>query len=141
MPCAAALDRPRRPSVDFPQSFLRFERFAVFRAALVGAAITLGCCAVPIVHFIIGPPSPLIGGYMAGARIACTQGQAMLIGLLMAVFLLLPAVVVVMGIALFAELSANFVLGVVGVAVLWVFAGGTVGAALGGASARRSAIG
>ena len=113
----------------------------MFRAALVGAAITLGCCAVPIVHFIIGPPSPLIGGYMAGARIACTQGQAMLIGLLMAVFLLLPAVVVVMGIALFAELSANFVLGVVGVAVLWVFAGGTVGAALGGASARRSAIG
>ena len=111
----------------------------MFRAALVGAAVTLGCILVPIVHFITGVPSPLIGGYMAGVRSACTQGQAMVIGLLMAVLLLLPAVVAAMGIARFADLSANFVLMVAGVAVLWIFAGGTVGAALGGASARRSA--
>ena len=78
---------------------------------------------------------------MAGTRSACTQGQAVLIGLLMAVLMLLPAVVAAMGIALFAELPANFVLGVVGVVVLWMFAGATVGAALGGASARRSAAG
>ena len=113
----------------------------MFRAALVGAAITLGCILVPVVHFLTAVPSPLIGGYMAGVRCACTQGQAVLIGLLMAVFLLLPAVIAVMGIALFAELPANFVLVVAGVAVLWVFAGGTVGAALGGVSARRSATG
>jgi hypothetical protein len=105
----------------------------------VGAAVTLGCILVPIVHFITGIPSPLIGGYMAGVRSACTQGQAVVIGFLMAVLLLLPAVVAAMGIALFADLSANFVLMVAGVAVLWIFAGGTVGAALGGASARRSA--
>ncbi|MDE2837804.1 MAG: hypothetical protein OXL97_09935 [Chloroflexota bacterium] len=113
----------------------------MFRAALVGAAVTLGCILVPIVHFVTGVPSPLIGGYIAGARCACTQGQAVLIGLLMAALLLVPAAIAVMGIALFADLSANFVLLVVAVAVLWVFAGGTVGAALGGASARRSAIG
>lgn len=113
----------------------------MFRTALVGAAITLGCILVPIVHFVTAIPSPLIGGYMAGARSACSQGQAVLIGLLMAVLLLLPAAIAGMGIALFAGLSLSFVLVVVGVAVLWVFAGGTVGAALGGASARRSAIG
>ncbi len=111
----------------------------MFRAALVGAAVTLGCVLVPILHFITGIPSPLIGGYMAGVRSACTQGQALLIGLLMAVLLLFPAVVAVMGIALFADLSMNFVMVVTGGAVLWIFAGGTVGAALGGASARRSA--
>ena len=113
----------------------------MFRAALVGAAITLGCIVVPIVHFLTAIPSPFIGGYMAGARSACTQGQAVLIGLLMAGLLLLPAAIAVMGIALFASLSLSFVLVVVGVAVLWIFAGGTVGAALGGASARRSATG
>lgn len=113
----------------------------MFRAALVGAAVTLGCILVPIVHFVTAVPSPLIGGYMAGARSACTQGQAVLIGLLMAILLLLPAVIAVMGVALFAELPANFVLVVTGGAVSWIFAGGTVGAALGGASARRSAIG
>ena len=111
----------------------------MLKAALVGAAITLGCILIPIVHFVTAVPSPLIGGYMAGTRSACTQGQALLIGLLMAVLLLFPAVIAVMGVALFAQLSANFVLVVVGAAVLWVFAGGTVGAALGGASARRSA--
>ena len=113
----------------------------MFRAALVGAAITLGCIVVPIVHFLTAIPSPFIGGYMAGARSACTQGQAVLIGLLMAGLLLLPAAIAVMGIALFASLSLSFVLVVVGMAVLWIFAGGTVGAALGGASARRSAAG
>ena len=66
----SALSVRRLPAI-LPAS----ERSFVFRAALVGAAITLGCCAVPIVHFIIGPPSPLIGGYMAGARIACTQDR------------------------------------------------------------------
>ena len=120
--------------------FLRLREVpAVFKAALVGAAVTLGCILIPIVHFVTAVPSPLIGGYMAGTRSACTQGQALLIGLLMAVLLLLPAAVAVMGVALFAQLSAGFVLVVVGAAVLWVFAGGTVGAALGGASARRSA--
>ena len=113
----------------------------MFRTALVGAAVILGCCAVPVLHFIIGPPSPLIGGYIAGARSACTQGQALLIGLLMAVLLLLPAAIAAMGIALFAGFSPNFVLMVAAAAVLWIFAGGTVGAALGGASARRSATG
>ena len=113
----------------------------MFRAALVGAAVTLGCIVVPIVHFLTAIPSPFIGGYMAGARSACTQGQAVVVGLLMAVLLLLPAAIAVMGIALFASLSPSFVLVVVGTAVLWIFAGGTIGAALGGASARRSATG
>ena len=113
----------------------------MFRAALVGAAVTLGCILVPIVHFVTGIPSPLIGGYMAGARCACTQGQAVLIGLLMAVFLALPAAVAVLGLALFADLSLSFVAVLTAGVVLWIFAGGTVGAALGGASARRSAVG
>ncbi|MCY4583731.1 MAG: hypothetical protein OXE50_13200 [Chloroflexi bacterium] len=113
----------------------------MFRAALVGAAVTLGCIIVPIVHFVTAIPSPLIGGYMAGARSACTQGQAVLIGLLMAVFLTIPAAVAVLGVALFADLSLSFVATFTAGVVFWVFAGGTVGAALGGASARRSAIG
>ena len=111
----------------------------MFKAALVGAAVALGCILVPIVHFVTALPSPLIGGYVAGARCACTQGQAVLIGLLMAALLLFPAAVAVTGIALFVGLPANFMLAVAGAVVLWIFAGGTVGAALGGASARRSA--
>ena len=78
---------------------------------------------------------------MAGVRCACTQGQALLIGLLMAGLLLLPAAVAAMGVALFASLSWSVVLLLGGGALFWIFAGGTVGAALGGATARRSAIG
>lgn len=113
----------------------------MFRAALVGAAVTLGCILVPIVHFVTGLPSPLIGGYMAGARCACTQGEAVLIGLLMAALLLVPAAIVALGLALFVGFSSNFALVLGALLVLWIFAGGTVGAALGGASARRSAAG
>lgn len=111
----------------------------MFKAALVGAAITLGCILIPIVHFVTAVPSPLIGGYVAGARSACTQGQALLVGLLMAALLLLPAAIGALGLVRFAGFSSNFVLVLGGVLVLWVFAGGAVGAALGGASARRSA--
>lgn len=113
----------------------------MFQAALVGAAVTLGCILVPIVHFITALPSPFIGGYMAGARTACTQGEAVVIGLIMAALLLTPAFIAALGLALFADLSASFVLVLGAAAVLWMFAGGTVGAALGGASARRSAAG
>ncbi len=113
----------------------------MFRAALVGAAVTLGCVLVPVVHFVTGVPSPFIGGYMAGARSACTQGQAMLIGVVMAVLLTLPVAVAVLGVALLADLSLSFVATLTGGVVFWIFAGGTVGAALGGASTRRSASG
>ena len=111
----------------------------MFRAALVGAAITFGLIVIPVLHFITGLPAPLIGGYMAGARTACSQGQALLLGLLMALLLAAPVMGILLALARFDLVSGGLALALWGGLLGWFFAGGVVGSALGGASARRSA--
>ena len=111
----------------------------MFRAALAGAAITFGLVLIPVLHFITWLPAPLIGGYMAGVRAECSQGQALLLGLLMAALLAAPVMGILLLIAWLDWIPASWAIWVGGGLLGWFFAGGVVGSALGGASARRAA--
>jgi hypothetical protein len=42
----------------------------MIRASIIGTGIALLCFLPPILHFISGPLSPLIGGYFAALRIS-----------------------------------------------------------------------
>jgi uncharacterized membrane protein len=93
--------------------------------------------AIPVVHFITAVPSPFIGGYFAGSRLAATGGRAILVGLTMSAMLAVPVAGVLMVPALLLDLGAPFIL--IGSAgyVVWCAMLATVGAAMGGSSVRR----
>ncbi len=107
----------------------------MLRSAMVGAGVAAACLLIPLVHFFTGIPSAFIGGYIAGARSSCTQGQAINIGLLMACILTLP--VSGGGLLLLLIWPASLVVPLGLALVLWFGLSGALGAALGGASARR----
>ena len=111
----------------------------MLRSAMVGAGVAAACLLIPLVHFFTGIPSAFIGGYIAGTRSSCTQGQAINIGLLMACILTLP--VSGGGLLLLliwpSALPASLVVPLGLALVLWFGLSGALGAALGGASARR----
>ncbi len=113
----------------------------MLRSAFVGAGVAAACLLIPLVHFITGIPSAFIGGYIAGARSSCTQGQALGIGLLMAGILTLP--VFGGGLLLLliwpSALPSPWVVSLGLALVVWFGLSGALGAALGGASARRQA--
>jgi hypothetical protein len=109
----------------------------MLKACLVGAAVTLGLIAVPVVHFITGLPSAFIGGYLAGSRAAATPLQAFMIGCFMAGLLVLP----VAGVLFLMSLFWGFGVGAVAVGTaafaVWIVLLGTLGALIGGASVRK----
>ena len=110
------------------------------KAALIGAGVALACMVVPIIHFVTFLPAGFIGGYFAGLRAACTPGQALAVGALMAVFLTAPAVVAVFLISLLdGDFSLTFIFSGVLVILAWFGSSGAIGAALGGWSSRRRA--
>ena len=112
--------------------------------ALVGVGVLVLCLIIPLVHFVTGPLSPLIGGWIAGTLAKAETGKAVRIGALMGVILaapllVLPAVLSALvpvvdlpsvtegGLVLLA--FAGFLAIVVGLA--------TAGAAIGGRLARK----
>ncbi len=111
----------------------------MLRSAIVGAGVAAACILIPLVHFFTAIPSAFIGGYIAGARSSCTPGQALGIALLMACILALP----IFGGALILLLvspsafPSSWVVSLGLALVVWFGLSGTLGAALGGASARR----
>ena len=112
----------------------------VFRGALVGAAVTFALIAIPVVHFVTFIPSPLIGGYFAGARTTATPGQAFVIGPLMGLLLVVPvAAILSVASLLFLDLPTVTIVVIAGVYATYVAALGSLGAVWGGASARRNA--
>ena len=106
----------------------------LLKACLVGAAVTLGMIAVPVVHFITALPSPFIGGYLAGSRAAATPGTALLIGCFMAGLLVLPVAAILFLMSLFWGFGATTVLAGTAVFAGWIILLGTLGALIGGAS-------
>ena len=118
----------------------------MLKACLVGTAVTLALIAIPVVHLITFFPSPFIGGYLAGVRTSASDGQALLIGPVMGAILVVP-IALSLGLSSLLAGALGFDLGLgvkfIGVVALvcavYVAALGTLGAAVGGSSARKQA--
>ena len=65
---------------------------SVFKSAVIGCAIMIGCILIPIVHFATAIPSPFIGGFFAGMRSTASQSEALSISLTMGIIIAIPAV-------------------------------------------------
>src|SRR3712207_5413543 len=63
----------------------------IAKGAALAAAISLACLLPPLVHFVTGPLGPAIGGYFSGSRLRLNPSEAALVGLLFAVFVGVPA--------------------------------------------------
>ena len=55
----------------------------MFKALIAALGVTLGLCAIPVVHFVTGPVSPFIGGFFGGRILKAHLSGAMNLGLLM----------------------------------------------------------
>ena len=111
----------------------------MIRGALIGAGITLALILVPVVHFVTFWVAPLIGGFVAGSKTAADSGTALGIGALMAAFLAGPLIGILAGVAAFLGWSPVIVAAIGLPAVVYVGGLGAVGAAVGGAAARKQA--
>lgn len=110
------------------------------RGCLVGAVVTLALIALPVVHWVTFIPAPFIGGYFAGTRTRVTDGRVFLVGLVMGLLLLVPVVgILSLTSLMFLHLTVRSMAIAAGVYVLYVAALGSLGAVVGGASARRHA--
>jgi hypothetical protein len=108
--------------------------------ALLGFGISLACLLPPIVHFVSGPLGPFIGGWFAGSKHQATPGQAIGIGVLMGLFMVLPLAVAlaINNLVLFRDDNASLLV-FIGIAVLgYTTVLGTVGAMVGGYMVGRS---
>ena len=111
--------------------------------AFIGCGVAVLCLIIPLVHFVSGPLSPLIGGWVAGSMAKAGALRAVWIGVLMsgllagALLAMLPVVSSLVpevdipsvtdgGLALF------LIAGILAIAVALA----SVGAAIGGSMAR-----
>ena len=111
----------------------------MLKACLIGAAVTFGLVAIPVVHFITGLPSAFIGGYLAGSKAEATPGTAVLIGCVMAVILVAPVAGVFFLMSLFWGFGATAIAVLTGAFAAWIVLLGTLGALIGGTSVRKQA--
>ena len=115
-----------------------------FKYAFIGCGVAVLCLLIPLVHFVTGPLSLMIGGWVAGSSARARPLRAVWIGALMAV-IFAGALVIVLPLAVtllpglgFPDLSAGgmALYIAVGVASL-VVALAPVGAVIGGSMARK----
>ena len=112
--------------------------------AFIGCGVAVLCLIIPLVHFVSGPLSPLIGGWVAGSHAKAGILRAVWIGVLM-VALLAGALLVLLPVlnSLLPGIDVPQVSE--GGTVLYVFAGilgiavalASMGAAIGGSMARK----
>ena len=113
----------------------------MLKGALIGFAIALACFLPPIIHWVSGPLGPLVGGYIGGAKTRARGVQALGVGFLMALFMVLPLAVLLMVGSVAQTIlprGVQSILQVVAlVIVLYTGVMGSMGAAIGGALALR----
>ena len=112
--------------------------------AFIGCCVAVLCLIIPLVHFVSGPLSPLIGGWVAGSMARAGTLRAVWIGLLMSALLagammaLLPVLSSLLpGIEFPQVTDGGFVLFLFAVVLAIAVALASVGAAIGGSMARR----
>ena len=127
-----SFDRLRMSGIEARREYSPLT--GMVKSAFFGFLIALGCLLPPIVHFVSGPLGPLIGGWFAGTR--AKGGEACLVGLLMAVFMITPMVMVIAATPVlkgFLPSGVQSILTIVAVVVvLYMFLMGSLGAWLGG---------
>ena len=109
----------------------------MLKACLLGSMVTFGFVAIPIVHFITGLPSAFIGGYFAGSKLSASPGSAVLVGCVMASILVGPVGGVFFIMSLVWGVGAGALIAFTGGFAVWIALTATLGALLGGASARK----
>ena len=110
----------------------------MLKHALMGFGISLACLLPPVVHLVSGPLGPLIGGWFAGSRHQATAGQAIVIGMSMGLFMVLPLALMLVVYDVLLSLEDDLLL-IVGIIMLgYTTVLGTVGAMVGGHIANRS---
>lgn len=62
----------------------------MLKHALFGFVVSLLCLLPPLVHIVTGPLGPFIGGLFAGSKHQATTAEAIGIGILMGLFMVLP---------------------------------------------------
>jgi nitric oxide reductase large subunit len=112
----------------------------MLKHALMGFGISLACLLPPIVHLISGPLGPFIGGWFAGSKHQATPSQAIGIGSLMGLFMVLPLVALLaVNNLVLSWVEDDSLLIIIGIVVLGYTAVlGTVGAMVGGYMLGRS---
>ena len=122
----------------------------MIRASIIGALIALLCLLPPILHFILGPFGPMIGGYFAALRMTERKPSikdlaytGLLTGLLLTVSILIISIptyfiIQMVGddpIDIFASvlLLSGIFLGI----LIWALVLGTVGAVLAAGSIKK----
>ena len=113
----------------------------MLKAVLIGFGITVACAAVPILHFVTIWPGPFIGGFVAGSRMKATPRQGLAIGVFMAVLMVAPIYLILLGVDalfdLFGEGGPGLLLAGGGLIGLYVGMLGALGAVMGGGAAQR----
>ena len=114
----------------------------VVRGAIIGVGLSILLLLIPIVHFIVGPFGPLIGGYVGGGVARATPGRALGIGVLMAFFMAAPTFLTALALdSLGVWASAQEILTwVAGILAVWAGLLGTVGAYFGGRASGSSGV-
>ena len=110
----------------------------MLKHALLGFVISLACLLPPIVHFVTGPLGPLIGGWFAGSKHRADPGQAIGIGVLMGLFMVLPLAAMLAFYNLLLSLENDLLL-IIGIVMLgYTTVLGSLGAMIGGWMVGRS---
>ena len=115
----------------------------MLKGGLIGFVVSLVCLSIPVLHFVLGPIGPFIGGFFGGSATKAGAGTALGIGFVMGLFLIAPLVVVVVlrnqiADAMPGPISPFLLIIVAAVFPIYTMSLGTLGAAIGGAMAQRS---
>ena len=113
----------------------------MIRGAFIGIGVTLLLLMIPLVHFVLGPPGPFIGGFIGGSKAEASPRQALLLGLLMGLLMGAPVGLVLLVNSMVPTLlpaGLREVLLLLAVGVMgYTGTLGTLGALVGGRMVRR----
>jgi hypothetical protein len=114
----------------------------MIKHAFIGFAISLVCMLTPLIHFVTFPLGPVIGGWIAGSKHKAQPDQALGIGVLMGLFMVVPVGAILVLDKLAPSLNSwvdSGILTVLGIVVLvYTTMLGSMGAMIGGYMVGRS---
>ncbi len=112
----------------------------MLKGAFIGFGISILIMMIPIVHLIVGPVSPFIGGLVGGASARAGPVQALGIGLLMGLFMSGPALVLIIISQALSGWAAHLLIFIAIGLVLWETVLGTLGALVAAGGGGRTVV-
>lgn len=83
-----------RDAVSFRHKFgfvRKVDVLRVVKAVVITAVVMVIAVLPPLIHFVTGPISPAIGGYVAGSKLRLSGREAVLLGVVLALVAGIPA--------------------------------------------------